>query len=64
MVKFMPDPLSREEFEILKHVGIVPVTMKATNHNEKRLVLLGFAEETLGFLALTDDGVMRIAMGQ
>jgi hypothetical protein len=64
MVKFMPDPLSREEFEILKQVGILPLTMKATNHNEKRLVLLGFAEEALGFLALTDDGVMRIAMGR
>jgi hypothetical protein len=63
MVKFMPDPLSREEFEILKQIGILPVKMKVTNHNEKRLVLLGFAEEAL-LLALTDDGVMRIAMGK
>lgn len=64
MVKFMPDPLSREEFEILKQIGILPVKMKAANHNEKRSVLLGFAEEDLGLLALTDDGVMRIAMGK
>ncbi len=64
MVKFMPDPLSREEFEILKQIGILPVKMKTANHNEKRLVLLGFAEEDVGLLALTDDGVMRIAMGK
>jgi hypothetical protein len=64
MVKFMPDPLSREEFEVLKQIGILPVKMKATNHCEKRLVLLGFAEESLGLLALTDDGVLRIAMGR
>jgi hypothetical protein len=60
----MPDPLSREEFEILKQIGILPVKMNATNHNEKRLVLPGFAKEALGLLALTDDGVMRIAMGK
>ena len=64
MVKFMPDPLSHEEFEALKQIGVVPVRMQATNQSERRLVLLGFAEEVLGFLALTDDGAMRIAMGK
>ena len=60
----MPDPLSREEFEALKQIGVLPVKMEATNQSEKRLVLLGFAEEVLGLLALTDDGMMRIAMGK
>ena len=60
----MPDPLSHEEFEALKQIGVVPVRMQATNQSERRLVLLGFAEEVLGFLALTDDGAMRIAMGK
>jgi hypothetical protein len=64
MVKIMPDPLSREEFETLKQIGVVPVKMQAINQSEKRLVLLGFAEEVLGFLALTEDGMMRIAMGK
>jgi hypothetical protein len=64
MVKFMPDPLSHEEFEALKQIGVVPVKMQATNQSERRLVLLGFAGEVLGFLALTDDGAMRIAMGK
>ncbi len=64
MVKVMPDPLSHEEFEALKQIGVVPVRMQATNQSERRLVLLGFAEEVLGFLALTDDGAMRIAMGK
>jgi hypothetical protein len=64
MVKFMPDPLSREEFETLTQIGVLPVKMQATNQSEKRLVLLGFAEEVLGLLALTDDGMMRIAMGK
>ena len=64
MVKFMPDPLSREEFEALKQIGVLPVKMESTNQSEERLVLLGFAEEVLGLLALTDDGMMRIAMGK
>ncbi len=64
MVKFMSDLLSREEFETLKQIGVRPVRMEATNKSEKRLVLLGFAEEALGLLALTDDGMMRIAMGK
>ena len=64
MVKFMPDPLSRKEFETLKQIGLLPVKMQAANQSEKRLVLLGFAEEVLGCLALTDDGMMRIAMGK
>jgi len=64
MMKFMPDPLSRAEFEALKQIGVVPVKMTAANHNERRLILLGFVEEVLGLLALTDDGMMRIAMGK
>ena len=60
----MPDPLSREEFETLKQIGVLPVKVQAANRSEKRLVLLGFAEEVLGLLALTDDGIMRIAMGK
>jgi hypothetical protein len=64
MVKFMPDPLSHEEFDVLKQIGVLPVKIEAANQSEKRLVLLGFAEEVLGLLALTDDGMMRIAMGK
>jgi hypothetical protein len=64
MVKFVPDPLSRQEFETLRQIGVLPVKMQATNQSEKRLVLLGFAEEVLGLLALTEDGMMRIAMGK
>ena len=64
MVKFMPDPLSRKEFDTLKQIGLLPVKMQAANQSEKRLILLGFAEEILGHLALTDDGVMQIAMGK
>ena len=64
MVKFMPDPLSREEYETLRQIGVVPVKMQVANQSERRLVLLGFAEEVLGLLALTDDGMIRIAMGK
>ena len=64
MVKFMPDPLSREEFETLKQIGVLPVKVQAANRSEKRLVLLGFAEEVLGLLVLTEDGMMRISMGR
>lgn len=64
MVKFMPDPLSREEFETLRQIGMVPVKKQVANQSERPLVLLGFAEDVLGRLALTDDGMMRIAMGK
>jgi hypothetical protein len=64
MVKFMPDPLSRKEFEALKRIGVLPAKIQARNRSEKRLVLLGFAEEALGLLILTEDGMMRIAMGR
>jgi len=60
----MPDPLTRKEVETLKQIGLRPVKMEATDQSEKRLILLGFAEEILGHLALTDDGMMRIAMGK
>jgi hypothetical protein len=48
----------------MKQIGVLPVKMVATDQSEKRLVLLGFAEEALGLLALPDDGMMRIAMGK
>ena len=64
MVKFMPDPLSRKEFEALKRLGVLPAKIQARNRSEKRLVLLGFAEEVFGLLAVTGDGMMRIAMGK
>jgi hypothetical protein len=64
MVKFMPDPLTPGEFEALRQIGVLPVKMQAINRSERRLVLLGFAEEAFGCLAVTDDGMMRIAMGK
>jgi len=59
----MPDPLSHEEFNTLKRIGILEVKMKETNQSERRLILMGFAEEVFGRLALTDEGIMRIALG-
>ena len=64
MVRFMPDPLTRDEFEELQQIGVLPVKMEAANQGQNRLVLLGFAEEVHGLLALTDDGMMRLAMGK
>jgi hypothetical protein len=51
-MKFMPDPLTRQEFETLEQVGVLPVKMEAANRREKRLVLLGFAEEVLGSVSV------------
>ncbi len=39
MVRFMPDPLSHEEFNTLKRIGILEVKMKETNQSERRLIL-------------------------
>jgi hypothetical protein len=50
--------------ETLEQIGVLPVKMEAANRREKRLVLLGFAEEVSACLSLTDDGMMRIAMGK
>ncbi len=35
MVRFMPDPLSHEEFNTLKRIGILEVKMKETNQSER-----------------------------
>jgi hypothetical protein len=64
MVRFMPDPLTRDEFKALQQIGVLPVRIEAANQNQNRLVLLGFVEEVRGLLALTDDGMMRLAMGK
>src|SRR5258708_35528556 len=63
MVKFMPDPLSREELEALKQIGVLPVKMEATNQRDKSLLLLGFANEVLGRLQLSYSvmSVLRMA---
>ena len=44
--------------------SVLPVKTESTNQSDERLVSLGFVEEVLGLLALTDDGLMRMAMGK
>jgi hypothetical protein len=36
MVRFMPDPVSHEEFNTLKRIGILKVKIEETNRSERR----------------------------
>jgi hypothetical protein len=63
MRQFLPDPLTREEFAALKQIDdameyeTIPVEIR------ERLILIGYVEKVHGGLIITDEGMMRIVMG-
>ena len=63
MGKTLPEPLTNEEFAVLKRIGYFPANAPPSNQIQQRLVLLGYAKEILGRLVLTDAGLQKIAEG-
>ena len=63
MRQFLPDPLTREEFAALKQIDdameqeTIPVEIR------ERLMLIGYIEEVRGGLIVTDEGMLRVVMG-
>jgi hypothetical protein len=63
MGKTRPEPLTTEEFAVLKRIGYFPAKALPPKQIQQRLVLLGYAKEILGGLVLTDAGLQKIAEG-
>jgi hypothetical protein len=63
MGKTRPEPLTKEEFAVLKRIGYFPANAPPPIQIQQRLVLLGYAKEILGGLVLTDAGLQKIAEG-
>jgi hypothetical protein len=61
--QFLPDPLTREEFAALKQIGDAMKHETIPAEIRERLILIGYVKEVLGGLIVTDEGMMRIVMG-
>jgi hypothetical protein len=64
MPKSNPEPLSRDEFAALMTVSVSPPSRSIPGDIQSRLLELGYIEDVLGNLVVTDDGVKRIALGK
>jgi hypothetical protein len=64
MPKSTPESLSSDEFAALKAVRVSLPSPAISSEIESRLLQLGYIEEVLGNLVLTDDGMKRIAIGE
>ena len=64
MLKSNPEPLSRDEFSALMGVSVSPPSRTMPAEIQSRLLKLGYIEDVLGNLVITDDGVKRIALGR
>jgi hypothetical protein len=62
MNRFLPDPLTPEEFTSLKAVAAAPPLRGLPYKIQRRLVDLGFAETVRGGLIATEDGLLRIKL--
>jgi hypothetical protein len=60
----MPEVLTKEEFRALKQIGDARERGTIPAKIRDRLILIGYAEEVLGNLVITEDGMMRIVMGK
>jgi hypothetical protein len=58
------EPVSSDEFAALKAVSVSPLSRAILGEIESRLMQLGYFEEVLGNLVITDDDVKRIALGE
>jgi hypothetical protein len=64
MAKSNPEPLSSDEFAALMTVSVSPPSRSIAGDIQSRLLDLGYIEDVLGNLVVTDDGVKRIALGK
>jgi hypothetical protein len=64
MNQFLPEPVTVEEFRALKQVANAPTIRTIPLQIRRRLILLGYATEVLGGLAITDEGLLRIVAGR
>ena len=63
MRQFLPDPLTPEEFAALKQNCVARQHRTIPAKIRERLILIGYVKEALGGLIVTDEGMLRIVMG-
>ena len=56
--------IAKREFEALRQIAAHPATRHIPSTLQSRLKDIGYANEVLGRLVLTDDGLQHIAMGK
>jgi hypothetical protein len=64
MSKLAPEPLSSDEFAALKAVSVSPPSRAVPGPIQSQLLRLGYVQEVLGNLVVTDEGIKRIALGK
>jgi hypothetical protein len=64
MPKSTPAPLSSAEFAALKDVSVSPPSRAIPGRIQSQLLRLGYVQEVLGNLVITDDGIERLAVGK
>ncbi len=63
MVKFLPDPMSTEEWLALVRISNDRNVDGMRPEVRQRLELLGYAQKFEGGLLITDEGLMQIGFG-
>jgi hypothetical protein len=58
------EPLSKDELAALKALAIGPPSRAIQGELQSRLLQLGYFEDVLGNLVVTDEGLKRIALGE
>jgi hypothetical protein len=61
--KSNPEPLSSDEFAALMAVSVSSPSRTIPEEIQSRLLKLGYIEDVLGNLFVTDNGVKRITRG-
>ena len=56
-------PITREEFAALKQIDDAREYETIPVEIQERLILIGYVEEVLGGLIVTDEGMLRIVTG-
>jgi hypothetical protein len=64
MDQILPPELSDIELEALRQLAVHPATRHIPSRIQSRLKDIGYVKEVLGDIALTKDGLQRIAQGK
>jgi hypothetical protein len=60
MAQFLPDSLTEPEFAALNHILAASPFSSVEPQIQERLILMGYAQEILGCLIVTAEGLMLI----
>ena len=64
MDQILPPELNDLEFEALRQLAVHPTTHHIPSRIQSRLRDIGYAEQVLGGIVMTKDGLQRISEGR